>query len=78
MHGIWQSIEMLHLLWLLPFLLAVFVMDGQRRKALLSRLAAVPELLKRMTESVNLAARRWKKALALLGLAFLIVGLEKF
>ena len=60
MHGIWQSIEMLHLLWLLPFLLAVFVMDGQRRRALLGKLAAVPELLARMTEGVNWAARRWK------------------
>ena len=77
MHGIWQSIEILHLLWLLPFLLAVFVMDGQRRKALLGKLAAIPELLAKMTEGVNWAARRWKKALVLLGLACLIVGLAR-
>lgn len=67
---------MLHLIWLLPGLLALWVWGHWRRKQTLERFATAP-LLATLNARVNPVTRRWKQALLFAGLAFLIVSLSR-
>ncbi|MBN1674404.1 MAG: VWA domain-containing protein [Kiritimatiellae bacterium] len=71
-----QSIHMLHLLWLLPLLLALFVYAGQMRRAALARFVDAG-LLGKIRVSASAVKRRWKAALVLLAAAAVVIGLAR-
>ena len=73
---IWQSLQNLNLLWLLPLAVLLFCYAGWRRRRALERFAS-SGLLPRLVATVSLAKRRWKAALTILALAFLIVALAR-
>ena len=69
-------VEMLHALWLLPLLVALWALaDWQRKKSLMH--FATPSLLKQLNERLHPTARRWKQGLLLVGLAFIIFSLAR-
>ncbi|OQC13987.1 MAG: von Willebrand factor type A domain protein [Lentisphaerae bacterium ADurb.Bin082] len=76
MSPIWQSLPMLHLLWLLPAFCLLFVYAGAARQRALRRFAE-SEMLSRLLAKVSPARRRWKQALWLLALASLILALAR-
>ncbi len=77
MKGIWQSLPMLNLLWILPLLVALFIFDAQRRRSLIARLSALPDIQTKLLQSVNKTARHWKKNLILLAVALIIIALAR-
>ena len=70
------NIAMLHLLWLLPVLVGLFVYATQRRKRAL-RTFIDAGLLDRIPVSVSHVKRRWKAALMVLAAAFMVVALTR-
>jgi len=70
------AVEMLHFLWLLPLLAALWIAAGWRRNSALERFAA-PGLLAGLREGVNPARRRWKQGLLFAAIAFLIFALAR-
>jgi Ca-activated chloride channel family protein len=70
-----HNIEMLYLLWALPFLFGLFLYSGGRRKELLARL--VHSGLHNKLIFMNPVRRRWKAALLLAGFALLVFGLAR-
>jgi Ca-activated chloride channel homolog len=77
MNGIkFQSVDMLHLLWLVPVLLAVFVYCWKKQnKALVMFIDA--GILSRLSISVDKARRRFKAALLLASITFIIFGMTR-
>lgn len=69
-------VEMLHLLWLLPGLLALWGFAAWQRRRALERFAAAP-LMSRINQQLHPLRRRWKQALILAALAFIIAGLAR-
>lgn len=69
-------VEMLHLLWLVPALAALWSYGAWRRRNALERFAANPLLLQ-LNDQLHPGKRRWKQALLLAAVAFLIVGLAR-
>ncbi len=55
------NIDMLYLLWSLPFLLGLFLYSSNRRKQALEKIIATS--LQQRLVSVNPVRRRWKAAL---------------
>ena len=69
-------VEMLHLLWLLPALAALWTYGAWRRRNALARFAADP-LLQQLNGQLHPRKRLWKQALLLAAAAFLIAGLSR-
>jgi len=69
-------VEMLHLLWLIPALAGLWFYGGWRRQAALARFAANP-LLQQLNNQLHPGKRRWKQALLLAAVAFVILGLSR-
>ena len=59
MSPIWQSLPMLHLLWLVPAFVLLFIYAGAARQRALRRFAK-SEMLNRLLAKVSPARRRWK------------------
>lgn len=76
MSPIWQSLPMLHLLWLLPVFWLLFVYAGAARRRALRRFAET-EMLSRLLAQVSPARRRWKQALWLLAMVGVILALAR-
>ena len=70
-----HNIEMLYLLWALPFLLGLLVYSAGRRRQTLEKLVAA-NLLQKLV-SVNPVRRRWKAALMLASFLLLVIGLAR-
>lgn len=71
-----QNVDMLHLLWLVPLLLAVFVYCWRKQgKALVMFIDA--GILPKISISVNKAGRRLKAVLILASLVFIVFGLTR-
>ena len=71
-----QSVAMLHWLWLLPVLVGLIIFAARRRKVALQSLIDAG-LLDRIRISVSPARRRAKAILILVGLVFLVIGLAR-
>ena len=71
-----NQIEMLHLLWVIPLLVGLFVYADYRRRVALERFARAG-LLKHISQSVSRARRRWKAAAILGALALLVFALVR-
>lgn len=71
-----HSIEMLHLLWLIPALLALHVYAWHRRRRALE-LFVDAGLLARITISSSRARRYWRSAVSLLAVLFVVLGLTR-
>lgn len=73
---VWQSLAMLHYLWLLPAMLLLLLYAGYRRRQALLRFAEYG-MLQRLTAQLSLARRRWKHLLFLLAIALLVIALAR-
>ena len=71
-----QSIGMLHLLWILPVMIGFFVYVSIRRKQAMEVFIDAG-LLKRIPISVSTVRRRWKSALIILTVFFVILALTR-
>ncbi len=71
-----QNIHMLHLLWVLPFLTAVFVYAWNKRRRALA-LFIDAGLLDRIHISINASKRYWKAGLLLAAVAFVILAMTR-
>jgi len=71
-----ERMEMLHWLWLVPVLAAVFVFGAQQRARALRRFIAAG-LLDRLNAHTSAVKRRWKAALLLLVVVFVILALTR-
>jgi Ca-activated chloride channel family protein len=69
------NIDMLYLLWSLPFLLGLFLYSSNRRRQTMEQLIGAGLLQKLV--SVNPVRRRWKAALILASFFLLIIGLAR-
>jgi len=69
------NIDMLYLLWSLPFLFGLFLYSSHRRKQTLEQLIGA-DLLQKLV-SVNPVRRRWKTILILASFFLLIIGLAR-
>jgi Ca-activated chloride channel family protein len=69
------NIDMLYLLWSLPFLLGLFLYSSNRRRQTMEQLIGA-SLLQKLV-SVNPVRRRWKAALILASFFLLIIGLAR-
>jgi len=69
------NIDMLYLLWSLPFLFGLFLYNSHRRKQTLEQLIGA-DLLQKLV-SVNPVRRRWKTILILASFFLLIIGLAR-
>jgi len=66
-----QNIHMLHLLWTIPFLIAVFIYARQKRRKTLEMFIDAG-LLDRIHISINNSMRHWKAALLLIAVLFIV------
>ena len=71
-----HHVEMLHLLWILPGLLALWFYAAWRRREAIERFVAAP-LLGRIGRAPDPRRRVWKQALLFFGAAAIIVGLAR-
>jgi Ca-activated chloride channel family protein len=71
-----QNIHMLYLLWLVPVLVAAFVYAGHKRRTAL-KLFIDMGLLDRIAITVSRARRRWKAALLLIAVVFMIMAMTR-
>ena len=71
-----ENIAMLHLLWLLPLVLGLHIYAAQKRKHAL-RMFIDAGLLDRIPISVSYIKRRWKAALVLIAMAFMVVAMTR-
>ena len=69
------NIDILYLLWSLPFLLGLFLYSSNRRKQTLKQVIGTS--LQQKLISVNPVRRRWKTALILASFFLLIIGLAR-
>lgn len=69
-------VEMLHLLWLLPVLGSLLAYGAWRRRTALEKFAANPLLLQ-LNRQLHSGKRRWKQALLLAAVVFVIAGLAR-
>lgn len=76
MSVVWQSLEMLHHLWLLLPILLLMLYASHRRRQTLRRFAH-HGMLARLTAQFSPARRRWKQALFLLAMALLVIALAR-
>ena len=72
----WNDVEMLYLLWALPFLVALFAYAGYRRRQALEVFAEA-KLLPRLNTVISRARRRVKAILALAAFVFIVLGLAR-
>jgi Ca-activated chloride channel homolog len=72
----YYAVEMLHVLWLLPALVGLWILAGARRKQALARFATGP-LIDRLNERLHPGKRRWKQGLLFVGIAFVIFSLAR-
>jgi Ca-activated chloride channel family protein len=73
---IWQSLDMLYLLWALPLLFLIYIYAGHARRKAMDRFAA-SGMQERLLASVSPVRRRWKQFAVVVALAFLIVALAR-
>ncbi|MBO4345096.1 MAG: VWA domain-containing protein [Victivallales bacterium] len=73
---IWQSLDMLYLLWALPLLFLIYIYAGHARRKAMDRFAA-SGMQERLLASVNPVRRRWKQFAVVVALAFLIIALAR-
>jgi len=71
-----QNIDMLNLLWVIPFLFAVFVYARQKRRRAIEMFIDAG-LLDRIHISVNNSMRLWKAALLLISVMFIVFALTR-
>ncbi len=71
-----QHLDMLHLLWAIPFLFAVFVYAWQKRRKALEMFIDAG-LLDRIHISVNNSRRHWKATLLLISVMFIIFAMTR-
>lgn len=71
-----HSIEMLHLLWILPLLVGVYLHAARKRKRALRTLLQ-GGLLSKLPTSVDNVKRFWKAALIVLAVLFIILSLTR-
>ncbi|MFT5467569.1 MAG: Ca-activated chloride channel family protein [Verrucomicrobiales bacterium] len=71
-----QNIDLLHLLWLLPVLVLIFVFAAARRRRALNAFVE-SGLLDRIRITASPVRRNWKAILILLGVAFLVFGVAR-
>jgi len=71
-----HSVEMLHLLWVIPLLVALYAYAAHRRRRAIGQFVAAG-LLNRVRISVSAAKRRWKSLAVILATAFLVLGLTR-
>jgi Ca-activated chloride channel family protein len=67
---------MLHLLWLIPLLVALFLHSSHRRKQALQKFAEAGLLL-RLSLSTSPVRRRWKQALACCAVGMIVLALAR-
>lgn len=70
------NVEMLHLLWLLPALMTLWIYGAWRRRMALEGFAASP-LLQQLNDQLHAGKRGWKYALLLAATAFIVAGLAR-
>ena len=70
------NLEMLHLLWLLPLLIFLYIYAAHCRRQSLQKFADVG-VLDRINFSVSRSRRRWKAALLLLACALIVFALAR-
>ena len=70
------NLEMLHLLWLMPVLVGLFILAGVKRRAALKILMDAG-VLNRVRMSVSPVRRRWKAALVILSVPALVFALSR-
>src|SRR5207249_163183 len=68
--------QALWLLLLVPAMIIVLALDGQRRRRALERIGHLPQIA-RMTESVSVARRRWQAFLFVAATALLVGALAR-
>ncbi len=73
---IWQSLDMLYLLWALPLLFLIYIYAGHARRKAMDRFAA-SGMQERLLASVSPVRRRWKQFAVIVALAFLIIALAR-
>lgn len=71
-----QNIYVLHLLWIVPFLLAVFIYAWRKRRRALE-IFIDSGLLSRIHISVNNSKRHWKAAMLLTSVVFIIFAMTR-
>ncbi|RKY75604.1 hypothetical protein DRQ07_11650 [candidate division KSB1 bacterium] len=67
---------MLYLLFLIPLMIGLFAYAAKKRKRALSVFGS-PDLVQKLTDSVNTRARAWKRVIFIAALFFLILGLAR-
>ena len=65
---IWQSLDMLYLLWALPLLFLIYIYAGHARRKAMDRFAA-SGMQERLLASVSPVRRRWKQFAVVFALA---------
>jgi len=70
-----NHIEMLYLLWALPFLLGLFIYGAHRKKQLLEQFISTG--LHHKLLFINPVRNRWKAALIIIGCGLLVIGLAR-
>jgi len=73
---IWQSLDMLYLLWALPLLCLIYLYAGHARRRAMDRFAA-SGMQRQLLASVSPAKRRWKQFAVIAALVFVIVALAR-
>ena len=73
---IWQSLDMLYLLWALPLIILLYIYAGHARRRAMDRFAD-PVMQERLLSSVNPVRRRWKQAAIVAALALVVVALAR-
>jgi len=71
-----QNIDMLHLLWVVPFLIVLFVYAWQKRRRALEMFINA-ELLDRINISVSASKRNWKAVTLLFAVMFVIFAMTR-
>ncbi len=71
-----NSVEMLHLLWIIPFIIAVYLYASRKKRRALERFAEL-ELLKHINISTSSTKRRWKATLVIVAVALIVFALAR-
>lgn len=71
-----QNIHMLHLLWVIPFLFALFFYARQKRRKSIEMFIGIG-LLDRISISVDNRKRHWKAALLMIAVIFIIFSMTR-
>ena len=73
---IWQSLDMLYLLWVLPLFVLVFMYAGYSRRKAMDKFAD-SGMQEQLLASVNPVRRRWKQFAIVIALSFVVIGLAR-